>query len=99
MIIFLCDGILELQDPQQDKKETEEAEETKMEEEEKEDQIEEEFQSRTSAMRFFRIARELHLDLQMVLVNRCLGSSSNSIPSHDRELAFRSLALEYSDPK
>lgn len=42
-------------------------------------------------MRFFRIATSLHLDCQMVLVNRCRKSAANLLPHQDREWAFQDM--------
>ena len=42
--------------------------------------------------RFFRIAKELPLELQMILCYRVVGSSGEIIPGEQREQAFKSLA-------
>ena len=44
--------------------------------------------------RFLRIAIRLPMELQMLLMNRTQRSSSDFIPLSDREIAFKSLALE-----
>ena len=49
-------------------------------------------QDTTPASRFFRIACELPLELQMVLCYRVVGSSQEIIAGKDSETAFRKLA-------
>ena len=44
------------------------------------------------AARFFKIAAQLPLELQMVLCFRLLGSLKEIIPGKDSEVAFKSLA-------
>ena len=44
------------------------------------------------AARFFSIAAQLPLELQMVLCRRVVGSSKEIIPGKDSEVAFKSLA-------
>ena len=44
------------------------------------------------AARFFTIARQLPLELQMVLCYRVVGSAKEIIPGKDSEVAFKSLA-------
>jgi len=46
----------------------------------------------TPAARFFNIATQLPLELQMVLCFRQVGSDKEIIPGNDSEVAFRSLA-------
>jgi len=46
----------------------------------------------TPAARFFLIARQLPLELQMVLCFRQVGSAEENIPGKDSEVAFKSLA-------
>jgi len=50
------------------------------------------------AARFFSIASQLPLDLQMVLCRRLVESAKEIIPGKDSEVAFKSLArrLTYS---
>ena len=45
------------------------------------------------AARFFSIASQLPLELQMVLCYRQVGSAREIIPRNNRELAFRNLAI------
>ena len=45
----------------------------------------------TPAARFFNIARQLPLELQMVLCYSFVGSSKEIIPGHDSEVAFKEL--------
>ena len=47
----------------------------------------------TPAVRFFAIATQLPLELQMVLCHRLLGSAKEIILGKDSELAFKSLAM------
>jgi len=49
-------------------------------------------QSTTAAIRFFSIASQLPLELQMVLCYRVAGSSKETIPGWISEIAFRELA-------
>jgi len=44
------------------------------------------------AARFFSIATQLPLELQMVLCRRVAGSAKEIIPRKESELAFKSLA-------
>ena len=44
------------------------------------------------AARFFRIATQLPLELQMVLCFRQVGSCKEIIPGKEREVAFKELA-------
>lgn len=44
------------------------------------------------AARFFRIVRELPMDLQVVMCHRAVGSMGTSIPGDQRERVFRQLA-------
>jgi len=46
----------------------------------------------TPAARFFLIARQLPLELQMVLCFRLVGSAKEIIPGKESEAAFKSLA-------
>ena len=46
----------------------------------------------TPAARFFKIARRLPLELQMMLCFRLLGSAKEIIPGKDSEAAFKELA-------
>jgi len=46
----------------------------------------------TPTTRFFSVACQLPLELQMVLCYRCVGSSKEIISGQDTELAFRALA-------
>ena len=46
----------------------------------------------TPAARFFAIARQLPLELQMVLCYRLVRSAREIIPGKDTEVAFKSLA-------
>ena len=62
---------------------------TKKDEEGKEDKGKEKIR------RFLRIAIELPIELQMLLMNRTQGSSSIFIPLSERETALKSLALEF----
>ena len=43
------------------------------------------------AARFFNIARQLPLELQMVLCHRVVGSAKDIIPGKESEVAFKSL--------
>jgi hypothetical protein len=45
----------------------------------------------SGAARFFSIAKELPMELQMVLCHRVVGSMRMNIPGEQRELAFREL--------
>jgi len=45
-----------------------------------------------SALRFFKMAQRLPMELQMILCHRVLGRVKDNIPSKDSELAFRALA-------
>jgi len=47
----------------------------------------------TPAARFFSIAAQLPLELQMVMCYRQVGSAKEIIPRNNRELAFRNLAI------
>lgn len=49
-------------------------------------------QSDTPSARFFRIAARLHLDLQMVLVNRCQGLAPTLVPLFDRRMGIERMA-------
>ena len=51
-------------------------------------------ESMTGATRFFRIAEQLPLELQMVLCYRVVGSKGENIPREERELAFKNLARQ-----
>lgn len=44
------------------------------------------------AARFFRMAKDLPLELQMVLCHRVVGSTGENIPGEQSELAFKELA-------
>jgi len=44
------------------------------------------------AARFFNIATQLPLELQMVLCRRVVGSAKELIPGNESEVAFKSLA-------
>jgi len=44
------------------------------------------------AARFFTIATQLPLELQMVLCHRLVGSARENIPGKDSEVAFKELA-------
>ena len=46
----------------------------------------------TGAARFFRMAKRLPMELQMVLCHRVVGSAGENIPGEQRELAFKELA-------
>ena len=46
----------------------------------------------TPAARFFTIATQLPLELQMVLCHRLVGSARENIPSNNSQVAFKSLA-------
>jgi len=48
----------------------------------------------SNVKRFFKIAIQIHFDLQLVLVNRLCGKSSDNIPLDDRQNAFR-LIIRY----
>lgn len=61
-IIFLCDGLLDL-----------------------------EGEKASKAARFFKIVRQLPMELQMMMSYRVMGSLATCIPQKERELAFRSL--------
>jgi len=43
--------------------------------------------------RFFRIAAQLPLELQMVLCHRMVGSGKDVVPGKDSEVAFKCLAM------
>jgi len=45
------------------------------------------------AARFFSIARQLPLELQMVLCHRLVGSAEEIIPGKESEVAFKNLAM------
>lgn len=47
---------------------------------------------RPNAVRFFKIARKLPLELQMLLCLRCTGATHDIIPCKETEAAFKSLA-------
>ena len=51
-------------------------------------------ETRSEAARFFRMARELPMELQMVLCHRVVGSMRMNIPGEQRELAFKQLARQ-----
>jgi hypothetical protein len=44
------------------------------------------------ASRFFRMAKELPMELQVILCYRVVGSTGQNIPGEKRELAFKLLA-------
>ena len=46
----------------------------------------------TAAARFFRVAKELPMELQMILCYRVVESNWENIPPKEMELAFRELA-------
>lgn len=46
----------------------------------------------TGATRFFRMAKEMPMELQMVFCHRVVGSTGENIPGEQRELAFKELA-------
>jgi hypothetical protein len=46
----------------------------------------------TGTARFFKIMKELPMELQMVLCHRVVGSVGGNIPGTQRELAFKLLA-------
>jgi len=48
--------------------------------------------SRPAAARFFRVAKRLPMELQMMLCHRVFGSMKQNIRSNDSEAAFKSLA-------
>jgi len=49
----------------------------------------------TPAARFFSIATQLPLELQVVLCYRVVGSDREIIPGNDSEVAFKSLARKF----
>ena len=49
-------------------------------------------ENETGAARFFRVAKELPTELQMILCYRVIGSGGENIPGTQRELAFKQLA-------
>jgi len=51
-----------------------------------------ELKEKTGAMRFFSVASQLPMDLQMVLCNRTLGSAKALILTKNSEPAFVNLA-------
>jgi len=57
----------------------------------------EEEASQRAATRFFRIASQLPMDLQMVLCHRLTNSTANNISRSDREESFQSLARHEGD--
>ena len=71
MIMFLCDGILNVKNNTANEEEI-------------------------VSSRFFKIAQHLHFDLQLVLVNRSLGKSSNYIPYQTREAGYHFISKLYS---
>jgi len=46
----------------------------------------------TPAARFFKIARRLPLELQMVLCHLVMGSDKEIVPGKESEVAFKELA-------
>lgn len=65
LVVFLCDGLLDLID-----------------------------QTQSSEVRFFKIAKQLPLELQMILCHRMVGSSGDNIPGEIREVGFRDLVCD-----
>ena len=49
----------------------------------------------TPAARFFSIAAQLPLELQMVLCYRLVGSAKEIIPGNDSEVGFKSLTENF----
>jgi hypothetical protein len=48
-------------------------------------------ENRAGAARFFRMAKKLPMELQMVLCHRVVGSAGGNIPGEQREVAFKEL--------
>lgn len=49
-------------------------------------------------VRFLKIARQLPMELQMVLSNRMFGISRDIVPLHQSEVAFRMLIQYFESP-
>ena len=86
------------QDENKSEQENQHGEQDEEEEEEEEERMrkeEEEERRKRSMIRFLKIAMNLHMDLQMILINRSQRSTDDSISLAHRLIAFSSLANIY----
>lgn len=55
----------------------------------------EDFAKERAAKHFFKIAARLHMDVQILLANRCAGLAATGIPWNEREAAFRHMIKKF----